>query len=79
MKFDWRDWRVILGTGVVVLIVISSYFGLRWRYQLADERLKPPPPISNIPATPTVRGNQPDSDSEMVGTKKTPEPPRTPH
>ena len=66
MKLDWRDWRVILGTGVVVLIVIGSYFGIRWRFQSADERLKPPPPISNVPTTPTVRGNQLDSDPEIV-------------
>ena len=66
MKLDWRDWRVILGTGVVVLIVIGSYFGIRWRFQSDDERLKPPPPISNVPTTPTVRGNQLDSDPEIV-------------
>ena len=64
MKLDWRDWRVILGTGVVVLIVIGSYF--LGRYQSDDERLKPPPPISNVPTTPTVRGNQLDSDPEIV-------------
>ena len=64
MKLDWRDWRVILGTGVVVLIVIGSYF--LGRYQSDDERLKPPPPVVSVPTTPTVRGNQLDSDPEIV-------------
>ena len=64
MKLDWRDWRVVLGAGVVLLLMIGSYF---WgRFQSADERLKPPPPISNIPTTPTVRGNPPDSEPEIV-------------
>ncbi len=71
MKRDWRDWRVILGTGVVVLIVIGSfmigsYFGKSWRFQSDDEWLKPPPPISNVPTPPPVRGNQLDSDPEIV-------------
>ncbi len=66
-----RDWRVILGTGVVVLIVIGSfmigsYFGKSWRFQSDDERFKPPPPISNVPTPPPVRGNQLDSDPEIV-------------
>ena len=64
MKLDWRDWRVILGAGVVLLLMIGSYF--LGRFQSADERLKPPPPISNIPTTPTVRGNPPDSEPEIV-------------
>ena len=64
MKLDWRDWRVILGTGVVLLLMIGSYF---WgRYQQSDARLKSPSPISNIPTTPTVRGNPPDSEPEIV-------------
>ena len=69
MKLDWRDWRVILGTGVVVLIVIGSYF--LGRYQSDDAQFKSPSPVVNAPETPldtssTVIAPQPGSGSETV-------------
>ena len=69
MKLDWRDWRVILGTGVVVLIVIGSYF--LGRYQSSDAQFKLPSPVVNAPETPldtssTVIAPQPGSGSETV-------------
>ena len=69
MKLDWRDWRVILGTGVVVLIVIGSYF--LGRYQSSDSQFKSPSPVVNAPETPldtssTVIAPQPGSGSETV-------------
>ena len=63
------NWRVVLGAGVVLLLMIGSYF---WgRFQSADERLKPPPPVVNAPETPldtssTVIAPQPGSGSETV-------------
>ena len=69
MKLDFRDWRVILGAGIVFLLVIGIYFGRR--YQSSDARLKSPPPVVSVPATPldtpsTVIAPQPDSGSEIV-------------
>ena len=69
MKLDWRDWRVILGTVVVVLIVIGSYFS--GRYQSSDSQVKTPSPVVSVPATPletpsTVIAPQPGSGSETV-------------
>ena len=69
MKLDWRDWRVILGTGVVVLIVIGSYF--LGRYQSSDAQFKSPSPVVNAPETrldtsSTVIAPQPGSGSETV-------------
>ena len=69
MKLDWRDWRVILGTGVVVLIVIGSYF--LGRYQSSDaqlwsihrKHLKSPSPLDR---SSTVIAPQPGSGSETV-------------
>ena len=74
MKFDWRDWRVILGAGIVFLLVIGIYFGRR--YQSSDARLKSPLPVVSVPATPldslaTVIAPQPDSGSETVTSDKT--------
>ena len=73
------DWRVVWGaTGISVLIVIGSYFGSHWAYQLDDELLNPPLTITNVPATPidshsrpidsslTVRGTYSDSDPEIA-------------
>ena len=72
MKLDWRDWRVILGAGVVLLLMIGSYFG--GRYQSADERLKPSSSVVNAPVGPPdsparVRAPQPDSEvvTEAMG------------
>ena len=71
------DWRVVLGgMGILVLIVIGSYFGRYWHHQSDDERLKPPPTISNVPTTPidshpTVRGTDPDSAPEIATTEAT--------
>ena len=72
MKLGWRNWRVVFGAvGISVLIVVGSYFGSYWGYQLDDERLKPPPTISNVPTTPidshaTARGTYSDSGPEIV-------------
>ena len=61
------DWRVILGTGIVFLLVIGSYF---WgRYQSSDAQFKSP--VVNAPETPldtpsTVIAPQPGSGSETV-------------
>lgn len=74
MKLDFRDWRVILGAGIVFLLVIGIYFGRR--YQSSDARLKSPLPVVSVPATPldslvTVIAPQPDSGSETVTSDKT--------
>ncbi len=71
------DWRVVLGgMGILVLIVIGSYFGRHWHHQSDDEGLKPPLTISNVPTTPidsppTVRGTDPDSAPEIATTEAT--------
>ena len=76
MKFDWRVvWGAI---GISVLIVIGSYFGSHWLYQLDEEPLNDLPTISNTAVTPidshpksidsfpTVRETYPDSELELV-------------
>ena len=78
MKFDWRDWRVILGAGIVVLLVIGSYFG--WRYQSSDARLNSLSPVASVPSPPpdthtTVHAPQPGSETvtevtDAVGTSE---------
>ncbi len=63
------DWRVALGAGVVLLLMIGSYF--LGRYQQSDARRKLPSPVVNAPETPldtssTVIAPQLDSGSETV-------------
>ena len=73
------DGRVVWGAiGISVLIVIGSYFGSHWLYQLDEELLNGLPTISNtavtpidshpklIDSSPTVRETYPDSELELV-------------
>ncbi len=66
------NWRVVWGAVIIsVLIVIGSYFGSHWVYQLDEELLVPPPTLSALPTTPinthtTVPGTHADSEPEIV-------------
>ena len=66
------SWRIVWGAVIIsVLIVIGSYFGSHWVYQLDEELLVPPPTLSVPPTTlinthTTVLGIHADSEPEIV-------------
>lgn len=66
------NWRIVWGAVIIsVLIVIGSYFGSHWVYQLDEELLVPPPTLSVPPTTlinthTSVLGIHADSEPEIV-------------
>ena len=66
------NWQVVWGAVIIsVLIVIGSYFGSHWVYQLDEELLVPPltlsvPPTTLINTHTTVLGIHADSEPEIV-------------